>query len=101
MNQNEAQALFLKFAAPLAFYVRLGGRKEAIESVARTLWAAMLGGPAVEEQVWNSLRTSEVDSGVIESIRACYYDEMRPQLSDEDLGALRQRYGIEMSERGP
>jgi len=36
MNQEEAQALFQKFAAPLAPYVTSAGRKEAAESLARS-----------------------------------------------------------------
>ncbi len=99
MTPEEVQDLFLKFATPLAFYVRLGGRKEAMESVARTLWVAMLGGPSVEDQVWRELKNSpHIESGLIESIQTCYREEMKPQLSEENLTALRLRYGIKIDE---
>jgi hypothetical protein len=58
----------------------------------------MLGGPKVEEQVWEELKASQVDSGLLDSIRACYHEEMRLQVRDEELAALRARYGITVTE---
>jgi hypothetical protein len=99
MNQEEIHALFLKFAAPLAFYIRLGGRKEAIETIAKMLWGALLGGAAVEERVWGELRQSaDVEPGLVESLQACYYDEMKPLVSESDLAELRRQYGIATEE---
>ena len=95
MNQEEIHALFLKFAAPLAFYIRLGGRKEAIETIAKMLWGALLGGAEVEERVWGELRQSaDVEPGLVDSLQACYYDEMKPLVSESDLAELRRQYGI-------
>ena len=99
MDQEEVQSLFERFAAPLAAYVALGGRKESMETVARSLWVSMIGGPEIEEQMWTELgKPGNVDVNLLESIRRCYLEEMKPAISDEQLAALRRRYGIRVEE---
>ena len=101
MDQEDVQSLFERFAAPLAAYVALGGRKESMEMVARSLWVTMIGGPQIEEQMWTDMReTGDVDASLLESIRTCYAEEMKPVVSDEQLAALRQRYNIRCDESG-
>jgi hypothetical protein len=99
LDQDEVQSLFERFAAPLAAYVALGGRKEAMEAVARTLWFTVIGGPHIEEQMWAELgKSGDVDANLLESIRTCYAEEMKPVVSDEQLAALRRRYNIRVEE---
>lgn len=101
MDQEQIQQQFLTFAQPLAMYVQLGGRKEAMEDLARNLWAALLAGPAAEAQLWEAL-DGEVDGGIIKSIRGCFYEEMKPTVGGEKLDQLRRHYGISLpAENGP
>jgi hypothetical protein len=96
MNQEEAQALFQKFAAPLAPYVTSAARKEAAESLARSLWLALVTGPEIEETVWKGLKdTARLDDDLIEALKQCYEEKMKPVVSGEQLAALRQRYKVE------
>jgi hypothetical protein len=96
MNQEEAQALFQKFAAPLAPYVTSAARKEAAESLARSLWLALVTGPEIEETVWRGLKdTARLDDDLIEALKQCYEEKMKPVVSGEQLAALRQRYKVE------
>ena len=91
MNQEEAQALFEKFAAPLAPYAAL---KEAAEGLARSLWLAMVAGPAIEEEVWKGLKDSaDWGEDLIEAIKECYEKKMKPVVNREQLAALRHLYG--------
>ena len=99
MDQVEIQALFREFAAPLDVYAQLGARSEAMETLAKNLWATMIGGPEAESQMWDQLRQAGgVDAELLESIRRCYYQEMKSALSDEQLADLRQRYGMRVEE---
>ena len=51
MDQTEVEALFRKFAAPLAGYAATSAkRKEGAEFLARNLWTAMIAGPEMEER---------------------------------------------------
>ena len=53
MERADVQALFRKFAAPLAGYAATSpARKELAEMLARNLWAAMIAGPEMEEETW-------------------------------------------------
>jgi hypothetical protein len=95
MTQEEAQALFQQFAAPLAPYVTSPGRKEAAESLVRNLWLALLTGPEVEEAVWQGLKdTAHLEDDLIESLKQCYEEKMKPVVSAEQLAALRERYKV-------
>jgi hypothetical protein len=99
MEQTEIQSLFRGFAAPLAPYVKLGGRKEAIETLARNLWMAMLAGPAAEREVWETMQGAEdVPVEFLELIHRCYRNEMKAAVTAEQLAALREHYGIRAHE---
>ena len=96
MNQEEAQALFRKFAAPLAPYVTTAARKEAAESLVRSLWLALVTGPEIEEALWKELKdTANLDDDLIEALKQCYQEKMKPVVSPEQLAGLRQRYKVQ------
>ena len=95
MNQEEAQALFQKFAAPLAPHVTSADRKESAESLVRSLWLALLTGPEIEEALWKGLKdTAKLDDDLIEAVKQCYEEKMKPVVSAEQLAALRQLYQV-------
>jgi hypothetical protein len=101
MEQADVQSLFRVFAAPLGRYVTLGGRKEAVETLARNLWMAMLAGPAAEKELWQAMQgTADVPPELLELIHRCYCDQMKPTVSNEQLAVLRERYGIRVAEEG-
>ena len=96
MDQAEIQQMFRHFSEPLAFYAALGARKEAVESLARNLWAALLGGEELEAATWQQIEQSGgIDGSLLASVRACYDTEMKPRVSGEQLDSLRRHYGIE------
>ena len=91
MKQKEVQATFLRFATPLTTLVALGADKEAATELSRNLWMALIGGPDVEEHVFAAMR--ETSSDLYDVLHRCYTEQMKPQVSDEELAALRERYG--------
>ena len=50
----------------------------------------MLAGTETEEQLWKSL--AQADAELCDTVKRCYFEEMKPLVSDEELAALRQRY---------
>ncbi len=95
MDQPAIQKLFQEFAAPLGKYVVLGARREAAATLARNLWAALIAGPQAELQMWESLQNTDgAQPAMLDAIRACYHEHMKPVVSCEKLAALRQHYGI-------
>jgi hypothetical protein len=59
MAQGEVQALFRKFAAPLAGYAATSlPRKNLAELLARNLWTALTAGPEMEEETWERREAS-------------------------------------------
>ena len=91
MEQNEVQAAFVRFAAPLVALVSLGADTKATNELSRNLWVAMIGGPDVEKQVFDAMRESS--SELYEVLHRCYTEQMKTQVSDEELASLRARYG--------
>jgi len=91
VEQKEVQAAFLRFATPLTTLVALGADKKAATELSRNLWMAMIGGPEVEEQVFDAMR--ETNSELYDVLHRCYTEQMKTQVSDEELAALRLRYG--------
>ena len=91
MKKNEVQDAFVRFAAPLMSLVALGADKAATNELARNLWVAMIGGPDVESQVFDAMRESS--SELYDVLHRCYTEQMKTQVSDEELAALRERYG--------
>ena len=90
MQESEVQELFARFAAPLTGLVALGGRKGAVEELARNLWMVLLAGDQAEERMWSSL--AETDGDLCETVKRCYLEEMKPLVTEEQLAALRRRY---------
>lgn len=90
MQESNIQEIFVRFASPLCGFAALGGRKESVEELARNLWMAMLAGTEAEEQMWASL--AQADADLCETVKICYFEEMKPLVSVDDLAALRQRY---------
>jgi hypothetical protein len=100
MDQAEVQALFRKFAAPLAGYAAMSpARKELAEMLARNLWTALIAGPEMEEATWKVLKTTgKLDDESLQVIQQLYLDQMKPDVSEEQLTALRQRYPVRREE---
>ncbi len=97
MNQTEIHALFTQFAAPLVPLAALAGSKESMETLAKNLWIAALGGEEIENEMWEQMQQAdEGDSGLLDSVRWCFDEEMKPALGKEQLAALRKHYGIKV-----
>ena len=90
MEKVEVQAIFVRFSAPLMSLVALGADREAANELARNLWMALIGGEDAERQVFDAMReTSSELYGVLER---CYTQEMKTQVSADELARLRERY---------
>jgi len=100
MDQAEVQALYRKFAAPLAGYaVTSVQRKEGAEFMARTLWTALIAGPEMEEETWKVLKTTgKLDDDSRHAIKDLYVQQMKPVVSEDQLMALRERYRLRRKE---
>jgi hypothetical protein len=101
VDQAEVQALFRKFAVPLAGYgATSAARKELAEMLARTLWKAMIAGPETEEEIQKVLKsTRRLGDDSLQTIQQLYFDQMRPLVSDEQLAGLRERLRDRRKER--
>lgn len=100
MDQADAQALFRKFAAPLAGYAATSAqRKEGAEFMARTLWTALIAGPEMEEETWKAFRMhAHLEDDLLQAIKDVYFQHMKPVVSEEQLAGLRERYGLHRKE---
>jgi hypothetical protein len=100
MDQAEVQAMFRKFAAPLAGYAATSvQRKEGAEFMARTLWTALIAGPEMEEETWNVLKTTgKLDDDSLQTIKDLYFQQMKPVVNEEQLAGLRERYRLRRKE---
>ena|SRR5438132_12011343 len=96
MDQAEVQALFRKFAAPLAGYAAIPvQRKEGAEFMARTLWTALIAGPEMEEETWKVLKKhAHLDDDSLQAIKDVYFQKMKPVVSEEQLAGLRATYRL-------
>ena len=85
MDQAEVQALFRRFAAPLAGYAATSpARKDLAEMLARNLWTAMIAGPEMEEATWEILKTTgNLDADSLQVIQQMYFEQMKPVVSEE------------------
>lgn len=104
MDQAEVQALFRRFAAPLASYgATSSARKELAEMLARSLWTAPIAGPEMEEETWNVLKTTgKMDDDSLLVVRQVYLDEMKPVVREEQLADLRRRFRVRRTDiKGP
>jgi len=100
VDQAEVQALFRKFAAPLAGYAATSAaRKDLAEMLARNLWMAMIAGPELEEETWQVFKKhAKLDDDSLQPIKELYFDEMKPVVSEEQRAALRVRYRLRRQE---
>jgi len=97
MKQDEIRTQFSEFAVPLTSFVSLGSQKDSVEVLAKNLWAAMLGGDEVEKELWSALEENgQIDANVLALVRRCFYEDMKPTLSLDQLAKLREHYGFEM-----
>ena len=96
MDVSESQALFLKFAEPLASYAAFSAeRRQLADMLAQNLWKALIAGPQAEDPMWDVL-TNEGNLGAEqpEPIKTCYYKQMKPTVSQDQLVVLRAKYGV-------
>lgn len=55
----------------------------------------MITGPEIEVETWEILKTKgNLDDELLDSIRSCYYEKMKPVVGAEQLAALRDRYKV-------
>ncbi len=96
MDVSEPQALFLKFAEPLASYAAISAeRKQLADMLAQNLWKALIAGPQAEDTMWDVLTTEgNLDAEQLEPIKTCYYKQMKPTVSQDQLVVLRAKYGV-------
>ena len=96
MDESEVQTLFRKFAEPLASYAAFSAeRKDLAEMLSQNLWKALIAGPQAEDTMWNVLTTEgNLDTGQLEPIQNCYYKQMKPSVSQDQLVVLRAKYGM-------
>jgi hypothetical protein len=101
MDQAEVQALFRRFAAPLASYAATStSRQELAEMLARNLWTALIAGPAMEEETWKVMKSrASLDDQSLQPLQDLYFQQMKPVVSEEQLAALRQRYQVRRAEQ--
>ena len=86
--QSELQSLFPKFAAPLVNgeATRRFGEPVA-KQLAQTFWQMMIDGPKSEAYLWKSFGDSFTPDDVA-MLRRCFYEEMKPSISPEQLTAI-------------
>ena len=95
MTDKEVHDLLQEFAAPLAPYVTSPDRETSAKALVETLWLAMITGPEIEVETWEILKTKgNLDDKLLDSIRSCYYEKMKPVVGAEQLVALRDRYKV-------
>ena len=70
-------------------------KDEHAEMLVRVLWMAMITDREFEEQTWKTLRTrGNLDDDLLDAIRTCYFEKMKPVVGPEQLAALRERYKV-------
>ena len=86
--QSELQGLFPKFAAPLVSGEAAKRFGEPVaKQLAQTFWQMMIDGPKSEAYLWKSFGGSFTFDDVA-MLRRCFYEEMKPSISPEQLTAL-------------
>jgi hypothetical protein len=96
LTLEEILELQRQFAAPLAHYaLSLPARREGAEFMVKTLWTVMMAGPEMEEATWKAFREiGGIQDEDLKAIQDCYYQQMKPVVSEEQVVALRRRYGL-------
>lgn len=96
MTDAEAKALFQAFAEPIFWNAKAAAARPMAESLARSLWLALLTGPEIEQTIWELLKEKmHLDDESLDLVREVYTSKMKPQISPEQLAALRLRYKIQ------
>jgi hypothetical protein len=55
----------------------------------------MTAGQEMEEETWRAFREiGGIESEDLKAIQDCYYQKMKPLVTEEQLVALRRRYGL-------
>jgi hypothetical protein len=103
ISQAAIQALFHRFAAPLAPYVMSSPqRRGGAEVMVRALWTAMIAGPEAETETWKVFQEqAHLADEDLQAVKDCYYQKMRPVVSEGQLAALRERYGVKKKDSIP
>jgi hypothetical protein len=94
LTTQEAQDLFQKFSAPLFRAANSYTRKEAAHELAKSLWIALITGPEVEDNVFQTLKETGISFEGIQVIKDRYYIEMKPIITMEELQSLKARYNV-------
>lgn len=65
----------------------------------KTLWQAMIVGNEMEEETWKAFREiGGIEGEDLKAIQDCYYQKMKPVVTDAQLAALRRRYRLKQKE---
>jgi hypothetical protein len=101
MESSEVQALYEKFAAPLADYAAKSARhREFADMLVRNLWMAMIGGRQLEDETWDILQdVASLSANALEPLKQLYYVAMRTSVTDADLASLREFYQMKPRKR--
>ena len=96
MDVFESQALFMKFAEPLASYAAFSAeRKQLADMLSQNLLKALISGLQAEDIMWDVLiNEGNLDAEQLEPIKTCYYKQMKPTISQDQLVVLRAKYGV-------
>ena len=100
ITQTKIQALFNRFGAPLAPYALSSPeRREGAEVMVKALWTALIAGPEMEEETWKVFKEqAHLEDEDLQAVKDCYYQKMKPLVSDQQLAALRDRYRVKKKE---
>ena len=96
MDVSESQALFMKFAEPLASYAAFSAeRQQLADMLSKNLWKALIAGQKTEDIMWDVLTNEgNLDAEQLEPIKTCYYQQMKPRVSQDQLVVLRAKFGV-------
>jgi len=102
MTETEVQALFKKFGAPLATYAQsLAERRDGAVVIVKALWGALITGPMMEDETWTMFKeVGHLTDDDLQAVKDCYYQKMKPIVTDEQLAALRERYEVKAKIEG-
>lgn len=61
----------------------------------RALWTALIAGPAAEAETWKVFQEqAHLAEEDLQAVKDCYYQKMKPVVSDGQLASLRERYRV-------
>ena len=99
LTDQQVHVLFRKFSAPLLGSAETTANpSRLLKLIVRTMWLGLVVGPEMEDKVWKAIgKTLEPDEN-LDIARKCYEGLMKPQITDAELAALRERYGHRIPE---